>query len=132
MQRLPSDDATVMALEAEILRQRGHQAEAKSQAARLATAGPDRSTAGLLLAQLWRPMRAKEAELALTWAARAPGACQTAAAGLEVGQLVGRGKPTPAAREAVSRYAQLLTQAPGPPCLVPDVTELPRPAAREA
>jgi hypothetical protein len=132
VRKLPADDAQVLVLEAEILRQRGQLSEALRRAQAVATAPGDRSSAGVLLAQLWRPTRAAEAVQALEMAADATGACQLAAAALVAGQAIAQGKPTPATRAQVQRYARLLRTPPSSTCLVPDFTLPPAVAARDA
>lgn len=124
IQQLPATDGAVMALEADLLRQRGLFAEARSKAAAAVAAGPDRSAAALQLAQSWSIPLPGDAERWLATASETPGSCQLPAARQWALRNLDK-RPNPASVKFVMRYANLLTQPAPAPCLAADAWEPP-------
>jgi tetratricopeptide (TPR) repeat protein len=133
LRQLPATEPLVMALEADLLRQRGMMPEARAKAAAAVATGPDRSGAAYLLSELWRAASLlSDADRWLAQAAESPGVCQLAAARAKAMRVAGPARPNAATTAAVLQYARLLATAPAQPsCVLSEQFEPPPAWARE-
>lgn len=133
VRQVPASDPLVMALEAEILRQRGLMPEARAKATAALAAGQDHSGPALVLSEMWRAASLlSDADRWLAQAAESPGVCQLAAARARAQRVSGPARPTAAMASAVLHYGKLLATAPAQPsCALSEGFEPPPAWARE-